>query len=109
MTRFEAHKLDGQAPAWRNFSLGELVFIAGAGILSQLIGQRTISDSALQLGVSGGLTLGAYLVVVTLKVALAPFPKLLRHGWSWFGSPDQFTLEPDAHPTPLLTDVHSRG
>ncbi len=104
MPRFEAHKLDGQAPVWRNFSLGELVFIAGTGILSQLIGQRAVSDSALQLGLSGGLTLTAYLIVVMLKVALAPYPKLLRHGWSWYGSPDTFRLEPDAQATPLFKE-----
>jgi hypothetical protein len=104
MRRFEAHKVDGQAPAWRNFSLGELLVIAVVGLGSQLLGQRLVSDSALQLGITGGLTLATYFIVVTLKVALAPFPKILRHAWSWYGSPDEYTLEPDPRPVPLFAE-----
>ncbi|NJK44969.1 MAG: hypothetical protein HC933_12390 [Pleurocapsa sp. SU_196_0] len=104
MRRFEAHKVDGRAPAWRNFSLGELLVIAVVGLGSQLLGQRLVSDASLQLGVTGGLTLLTYVLVVTLKVALAPYPKVLRHAWSWYGSPDEFTLEPDPSPVPLMPE-----
>lgn len=94
----KAHRTDTRVPLIAGFDMIDLATLGLVFFVSMHVTRKLIASSALQLACTGGALLAAYVLLLTARRLLAPYPRVLEHLVNWYAKPDVFEPGPDPRP-----------